>query len=159
MEEAVNAHSNPNVGRVDHGEIEKTAEHLHKVEADLEAFIESTEEDFLDVGNALRQYYSRATQLSRNANAVVNLMMGDEIIATVEGLEGLLDQLNVYTRILDQESSATEKGLREARRRLAAFSAPVSSRVPDMGCDFQATPSTTPASKSVTPMAARSIRK
>ena len=81
----------------------------------------------MSVGTSLRQFYSRASNLSRRANTVVNLMMGDEIIATVEGLEGLLDQLNVYTRILDQEASSTEKGLREVLTMLNQVVEPVES--------------------------------
>jgi len=113
--------------KISHDEVESTAARLHRVESDLEAFIESTEEDFLRVGSDLRQFYSRATNLARRANAVVNLMMGDEIIATVEGLEGLLDQLNVYTRILDQEAAATEKGLRDVLTMLNQVVEPVES--------------------------------
>ena len=114
-------------GSVSNEEIELAAERLQRIEHDLEAFVDSTEEDFLSVGNDLRQFYSRSATLSRRANTVVNLMMGDEIIATVEGLEGLLDQLNVYTRILDQEAASTEKGLREVLTMLNQVVEPVES--------------------------------
>jgi len=114
-------------GNVSGDDLERTIAKLNRIERDLEAFIDSTEEDFLSVGNNLRQFYSRAANLSRRANSVVNLMMGDEIIATVEGLEGLLDQLNVYTRILDGEAATTEKGLREVLTMLGQVVEPVES--------------------------------
>jgi len=117
----------PVPGTVTNDDLERTTVQLHRVERDLEAFIESTEEDFLSVGNSLRQFYTRSANLSRRANAVVNLMMGDEIIATVDGLEGLLDQLNVYTRILDGEAATTEKGLRDVLTMLGQVVEPVES--------------------------------
>ena len=127
MENTAENQEQKHLGSVSMEEVEQTAGVLQKIEQDLEAFIESTEEDFLSVGAALRQYYSRATNLSRRANKVVNLMMGDEIAATVEGLEGLLDQLNVYTRILDNEAGDTEKGLRDVLTMLNQVVEPVES--------------------------------
>ncbi len=101
------------------------AARLREQELRLGEFIRSTEGDFLTIGASLRQFHDQSSDLSRRANSVVALMLGEEIAATVDGLEGLLEQLTVYTRILDQEAEVTEKGLRQVLQMLGKVVEPV----------------------------------
>ncbi len=53
----------------------------------------STEQDFLDIGEKLQDFYSRSNNMSEMSSAVVELMTGDEISASAQRLAEILEEL------------------------------------------------------------------
>jgi len=55
-----------------------------------------TEQEFLDIGNKLQDFYDRAREMSDMSSRVVDLMTGGEISNSTEGLHKILDELKKH---------------------------------------------------------------
>jgi len=73
---------------------------------------QSTEEDFLSLGNDLQEVSRRSGEISRNALAASAIMSGDEIMGAIEGLKGMITQLEELFQKADTVSSRNIKSLR-----------------------------------------------
>ena len=62
----------------------------------------STEQEFLDIGEKLQDFYRRSQDLSEMSSAVVDLMTGDEISSSTQGLADILEELQHHLGTSDE---------------------------------------------------------
>ncbi|MFO7982745.1 MAG: hypothetical protein R6V08_04750 [Desulfuromonadales bacterium] len=91
---------------------------LVRIRKGLNDFTASTEVEFLDIGKGLQVFHQRSGDLSRRASAIVNLMHGEEITGTIEGLQNLLRRIGVYTETLENESTDANERLLDVLQKL-----------------------------------------
>ena len=72
----------------------------------------STEEDFLSLGNDLQEVSRRSGEISRSALAASAIMSGDEIMGAIEGLKGMITQLEELFQKADTVSSRNIDSIR-----------------------------------------------
>ena len=65
----------------------------------------STEREFLDIGEKLQDFYSRSQNMSEMSSVVVDLMTGDEISDSTQGLKQILEELQHHLGTSDDHFS------------------------------------------------------
>jgi methyl-accepting chemotaxis protein len=80
----------------------------------------STEEDFLTIGSDLQDVSQRSREISKNALAASTIMAGDEIRGAIEGLDGMITQLEGIFHKADKVSSRNIDSLRSIGKNLRA---------------------------------------
>ncbi len=71
----------------------------------LEVLSESTEDQFLDIGNRLSAFYNGAAKVSELSGTIVGLISGGDIAGTIEGLNALMDGFVVNLKHFDSITS------------------------------------------------------
>ena len=77
-----------------------------------------TEKDFLLIGTNLQEFATMAAEISKIAISASSIMSGDEIRGAVEGLKGMIDQLEELFHEADDASSINLEGLRAVGKTL-----------------------------------------
>lgn len=80
----------------------------------------STEEDFLSIGTDLQDVSQRSREISNNALAASGIMAGDEIMGAIDGLKGMIVQLEDLFGKANKVSSRNIDSLRSIGKTLRA---------------------------------------
>ena len=83
--------------------------------SDLESLGESTEGEFLSIGEKLQGFYQRAADISKISSTVARLMSGEELGAAIEGFRNVFDRM----KRLEGESRRNTKTLRDVLENIA----------------------------------------
>ncbi len=81
----------------------------------LESLGNSTEGEFLSIGENLQGFYQRAEEISKIAASVAGLMSGEELGAVIEGFRNVIEKM----KRLEGESRRNTRTLREVLENLA----------------------------------------
>jgi methyl-accepting chemotaxis protein len=79
----------------------------------IEALATATEDDFLQIGSRLRDFYALSSSITELASSVTNIMSGADISDAIDGLKSLLDKMGGY---LDRSEYATSEGTAKFRK-------------------------------------------
>ena len=93
---------------------------------DLYALAASTENEFLSVGNNLQDFYNRAASISELSSSLAYSMSGEEITNIIEGLRGLLDNMQSYIMQTETEFSQGITTLQEILNIIGNIYKPIS---------------------------------
>ncbi len=85
------------------------SEILTDVAGKLGSLTFSTEQEFLDIGEKLQDFYRRSQDLSEMSSSVVDLMTGDEISSSTQGLADILEELQHHLGTSDEHFSKISK--------------------------------------------------
>ena len=83
--------------------------------SDLQALGNSTEGEFLSIGEKLQGFYQRAGDISKISSTVAQLMSGDELGSAIEGFRSVIDRM----KRLEGESRRNTKILRDVLEHIA----------------------------------------
>ena len=86
----------------------------------IDTLSQSTEADFLSLGKDLQEVSRRSGEISRNALTASAIMAGDEIKGAIEGLKGMICQLEEIFKKADTVSSRNIDSLRSIEKNLSA---------------------------------------
>ena len=68
-------------------------EQLFQLSSSLNTLTTTTEDEFLEIGMAMTDFYERAGEITRMLSSLAAIMSGNEIARTVHGVEGVLDRI------------------------------------------------------------------
>ncbi|WP_085812226.1 methyl-accepting chemotaxis protein [Geoanaerobacter pelophilus] len=94
--------------------------------AELAAVSGTTEQEFLDIGGRLQDFYQRGLGISGLASEMVGEVAGDQVIGTMQGLGEMLDDMGHYVNRAQNEIEVSADTLREILGLLAKVSDPLS---------------------------------
>ena len=95
-------------------------------EAQLSVISGTTEHEFLEIGGRLQDFYQRGTGISALASEMVGEVAGDHVIAAMDGLGEMLDNMGHYVDRAQTEIEVSAQTLREILGLLEKVSDPLS---------------------------------
>jgi methyl-accepting chemotaxis protein len=68
-------------------------EQLFQLSSSLSTLTTTTEDEFLEIGRAMTDFYERAGEITRMLSSLLGIMSGNDIARTVDGVEDILDRI------------------------------------------------------------------
>lgn len=99
---------------------------LTEQSAKLAAVSGTTEQEFLDIGGRLQDFYQRGLGISGLASEMVGEVAGDHVTGAMRGLGEMLDDMGCYVKRAQNEIQVSADTLREILELLAKVSDPLS---------------------------------
>lgn len=145
------------VGRADSSVIKEWHTTLTPSIDTLNALAGTTEDEFLQIGSQLQDFYLRSSQITTVANSLVRSVTGEQVQALIDNLRQMMADMDVYladarehsrqncdalvniTTLLDQVSGPLEgfQKMTKALRMLGISTKIESSRLGELGAGFQ----------------------
>jgi methyl-accepting chemotaxis protein len=98
---------------------------LRLTEEQLDMIINQTEEEFLSIGSALRDFHGRAGKISEMASAVATRMTGGSIVGAIDHLNGLLERMELHLQRSEAETMLRKTKLGEILDLIEGVSEPL----------------------------------
>lgn len=96
----------------------ETAEQLNNLAAEIGRLTVSTEDEFLQIGAQLQQFYSDAGNISQLSSAIIAKVSGNETEDAIAGLRALMSRMDSYLQHEKDETSASVAALENILRLL-----------------------------------------
>jgi methyl-accepting chemotaxis protein len=90
-------------------------EQLFELSSSLNALTTTTEDEFLEIGRAMADFYERAGEITHMLASLAGIMSGNDIARTVHGIEDILDRIK---KSLSGEESVLEHDLKTLQQTL-----------------------------------------
>ncbi len=98
---------------------------LEKYSSDIDSVNKSTENEFLSIGSKLMELSSMADKMSGECSSAVNLIAGQEMINSIEGLGNLSDSMERYLKDSDIDLQKSSKNLEHIKHMLDSICKPM----------------------------------
>jgi len=100
---------------------------LSQVDTLLDQLIAASEKDFLRIAENLQEYYTRAQTMCDKSTAVVDLMTGEALRSTTEGLQAILEELKGHIGESQGNFLQISRVFQQHRQELAKISSSIES--------------------------------
>lgn len=88
------------------------------VKKEIENLNALSENEFVDFGLELQEFYFKAKEIANTSSSVANHLAKDEIASATTGMQHLLDEMNQYLKHSEALSGDSEKALNKIQRNL-----------------------------------------